>query len=31
MPQTTTHWALLNAIAAGVPVGYVISPVLLRM
>jgi hypothetical protein len=28
MPQTPTHWALLNAIAAGVPAGYVLKPLL---
>lgn len=31
IPQTSTHWTMLNAIAAGVPLGFVLSPLLLRM
>jgi hypothetical protein len=30
-PQTPTHWALLNAVAAGLPVGFVLSPILLNV
>jgi hypothetical protein len=30
-PQTPTHWALLNAVAAGLPVGFVFSPILLSI
>jgi hypothetical protein len=30
-PQTPTHWALLNAVAAGLPVGFVLSPILLNI
>ena len=30
-PQTPTHWALLNAVAAGLPVGFVFSPILLNI
>lgn len=29
--QTPTHWALLNAVAAGLPVGFILSPILLNV
>lgn len=28
MPRTPMHWAVLNAVAAGLPVGYLLSPLL---
>lgn len=31
IPQTSIHWTMLNAIAAGMPLGFILSPLLLRM